>query len=233
MAACIGLGPFCTNAGISKDSLIQNNLTELPRLPEQDLLVKGIIYELGQLRMTYNIEWRFVEQWITALSEPFLPVVTFNRSNLKASVERILKKVKDMKKNKKDWTAFLEQPYNLPKYRIIRTTSISVKHTKQDTSNFTALKEVNRELAVDLHCTKNELDEIKLKGEMMTRKLVQEKVKSKNRYKQVKRRDATVQQQKQQILTLSNDVLHTKTKHELQKKSVKMHWQKKNDTDPK
>ncbi len=55
---------------------------------------------------------------------------------------------------------------------------------------------------------------------MMTRKLVQEKVKSKNRYKQVKRRDATVQQQKQQILTLSNDVLHKKTKHELQKKKV-------------
>ena len=70
MAAC-NLGHFCTN------------LTELPRLPEHDLLV---IYELGQLKMTHNIEWR-----ITALSESFLPVVTFNQSNLKASVERILK----------------------------------------------------------------------------------------------------------------------------------------------
>ena len=209
MAAC-NLGPFCRNAGISKDSLIENNLTELPRLPEQDLLVNGLIYELGQLRMTHNIEWRFVEQWITALSESFLPVVTFNQSNLRASVERILKKVKDMKRTKKDWTAFLEQPYNLPKYRIsgAKTDSISVKHTKpleesQDTSKHTVLAMVNRELASDLHHTKNELDEMKTKEETLSGKLLEEKKRSKNRYKQIKRRDATVQQQKHEILTLS------------------------------
>ena len=37
-------------------------------------------------------------QWITALSESFLPVVTFNQSNLKASVERILKTCQETKK---------------------------------------------------------------------------------------------------------------------------------------
>ena len=202
VASHFGLGPFCTNAGISKDSLTENNVTELPRLPEQNLLVNGIIYELGQFRMTHNIEWRFVEQWIAALSESFLPTVTFNCSNLKASVERILKKVKNMKRNKKDWRAFLEQPYNLPKYRITRTTSISVK---QDTSKLTVLAAVNRELALDLHHTKNDLDEMKSRGETLSEKLLDEKITSKNRYKQLKRRDDTLQQQKQQMVILSHD----------------------------
>ena len=79
MAAC-NLGLFCTN------------LTELPRLPEQDLLVI-YEYELGQLNLDDTQHRMKVcrRQWITALSESFLPVVTFNQSNLKASVERILK----------------------------------------------------------------------------------------------------------------------------------------------
>lgn len=73
------LGPFCGNAGINEDGLMNN---DLPKLPNHEFLVNGLIYELGQFRLQHNIGWKFVEQWITILCESFLPVITFNESNL-------------------------------------------------------------------------------------------------------------------------------------------------------
>ena len=47
----------------------------------------AIMYEFGEFRIEYGIQWKFVEKWIAVLSESFLPAVIFSQINLKASVE--------------------------------------------------------------------------------------------------------------------------------------------------
>ena len=89
--------------------MLEGNTNSLPKLPTAELLVNGLVYELGQFRFEHNIGWRVFEQWMTVLCESFLPTVTFNEGNLKASVERLLKKVKTMKRNKKDWGELLQE----------------------------------------------------------------------------------------------------------------------------
>ena len=90
MAISSDLGPFCANLGISREYLLEGNTNSLPKLPTAELLVNGLVYELGQFRFEHNIGWRVFEQWITVLCV----TVTFNEGNLKASVERLLKKVR-------------------------------------------------------------------------------------------------------------------------------------------
>ena len=156
MAISSDLGPFCENLGISREYLLEGNTNSLPKLPTAELLVNGLVYELGQFRFEHNIGWRVFEQWMTVLCESFLPTVTFNEGNLKASVERLLKKVKTMKRNKKDWGELLQESYTLPKYRII---SNPIKHAvRQDMSyDHAILSSVNKDLATELHHKTEEL----------------------------------------------------------------------------
>ena len=112
--AASSIGPFSARAGILEDVLLENNLGSLPKLSSSQELVNGLVYELGQFRKKNSVSWRCMEHWITTLCESFVPFVTFNQANLKSSMERLLRKVNDMKRNKKDWGEFLELPYNLP-----------------------------------------------------------------------------------------------------------------------
>ena len=69
MAISSDLGPFCANLGISREYLLEGNTNtcSLPKLPTAELLVNGLVYELGQFRFEHNIGWRVFEQWITVL----------------------------------------------------------------------------------------------------------------------------------------------------------------------
>ena len=91
-----GLGPFCGEAGLSEQDLLKNNVENTPRLSQSTLLVNGILYELGLFRKRQNIRWNVMQQWITRLCENFLPFVTFNETNLRMSVDRLIKKVSGM-----------------------------------------------------------------------------------------------------------------------------------------
>lgn len=165
----------------------------LESLPDSRGLVNGLMYELGLFRKKHNIDWKTVEKWVTTICESFLPFVTFNLPNLRGSIERLLKKVSDMKRNKKDWAVFLELPYNLPRTQASKASQIV---------------DDSKELASDFDQAKRELEEEK---SVLSKKLLREKRRCKNRYKQMKRRDDRIQQQQRQILSLS-DVLASKEK---------------------
>ena len=70
-----------------------------------------------------------MQQWITRLCEKFLPFVTFNETNLRMSVDRLIKKVNGMKSSKKDWQRFQGLPYNVP---TMRENKISSEDSEQD-----------------------------------------------------------------------------------------------------
>lgn len=93
-------GPFCASVGVSDDHLLENKLENLPKLHSPEKLVNGLIYELGEFRNKYGIGWHFVFQWILVLCDSFLNLTTatFNETNLKASIQRLVKKVKTMKR---------------------------------------------------------------------------------------------------------------------------------------
>ena len=124
----MALGAFCNNIGISTTDLLLNN-DNLPQLNQPSDLVNGLIYELGEFRKKQGIAWKSVSQWIAKLCESFLPFVTFNEASLKISIERLLRKVSSIKRNKGDWQAFLEQPYNLPVKRSDSKANVSHSHS--------------------------------------------------------------------------------------------------------
>ena len=98
--SAVTLGPYCAGAGLTEQALRTN--ISLPQLPESSKLRNGLLYELGLYRRKQNISWSIVKEWIEQLCEGFLPYIVFNESNLRISAERLIRKVGEMKRNKKD-----------------------------------------------------------------------------------------------------------------------------------
>ena len=111
--------------------------------------------------------------------------MTFNETNLRMSVDRLIKKVNGTKSSKKDWQRFLGLPHNVP---TMRENKISSEDSERD------------------HCSAVQDTKQKLKrrnGELC-RKLSKQNRKCRNTYKQLKRRDAAVEHQTQKISSLSD-----------------------------
>ena len=125
-----------------------------------------------------------------------------------------------MKRNKNDWRAFLKLPYNLPKVRAGRAQGKARLDPLQSNhcSELVAAKKVNKELASDLYQAKQDLEKTTMKKDLLSEKLLEEKRKCKNRYKQMKRREVNIEQQKKQISLLSDALTDKMKKCEVQEK---------------
>ena len=143
-----------------------------------------------------------MQQWITRLCENFLPFVTFNETNLRMSVDRLIKKVNGMKSSKKDWQRFLGLPYNVP---TMRENKISSEDSERD------------------HCSvvQDTKQKLKRRNEELCRKLSKQNRKCRNTYKQLKRRDAAVEHQKQKISSLSDALSGEKKRSDIDEKRLK------------
>ena len=100
----------------------------------------------------------------------------------------------------------MKLPYNLPKVRAGRARDKARHDPLQSNycSELVAAKKVNKELASALYKTKQDLEKTTVKKDLLTEKLLEEKRKCKNRYKQMKRREVNIEQQKHQISLLSD-----------------------------
>ena len=207
----VTLGPYCADAGLTEQVLRTNN--SLPQLHGSSRLRNGLLYELGLYRRKQNISWSGFKEWIEQLCEGFLPYIVFNESNLRISAERLIRKVGEMKRNKKDWQVFLDLPFNVPvsKSSILESKASTKKELPSD------LQRREQELSdreYELHSTEDVLKDMKQENKSLVQKLSVEKRKRRNIYKQLKRRDTNIESQKQQISSLSDALSDEKKKCE-------------------
>ena len=144
-----------------------------------ELLVNGLVYELGQFRFEHNIGWRVFEQWIT---------VTFNEGNLKASVERLLKKVRLYETKQKRLGKVITEVIhyqNIELYKhAVRQMTMLYYHIRIWLLNSTTR-------------LKNCRGKAEIKGELiLSEKLQSERRRCKSRYRQIKRPEVALEQQK-------------------------------------
>ena len=226
-------GPFCASAGLTEQDLIENNLHSIPRLAESSRLVNGLLYELGLFRRKHNVGWSIFKGWIEHLCGDFLPYVAFNESNLRRSIERLSKKIAEMKRNKKDWKVFMELPYNVPvsKPKVIPEAAMTDVFN-QSIDNHQELLTTNQELSSDLveklkdkesklHTVESVLKDTKVENQTLAKKVCDEKRKRRNVCKQLKRRDTNIENQKQQISSLSDALSDEKKKSDSDEKRYK------------
>ena len=85
------------------------------------------------------------------------------------------------------------------------------------------LSSVNKDLATELHHKTEELqgEKITLKGEILSEKLQSERRRCKSRYKQIKRREVALEQQKSKVLKLSEEISTQEKTVEVQEKHYK------------
>ena len=77
--SALSIGPFCEKRNRWR-GFAAAHLGAITKAEQS--IANSIMYELGEFRIEYGIQWKFVEQWIAVLRESFLPDVS--QANLEA-----------------------------------------------------------------------------------------------------------------------------------------------------
>ena len=214
-------GPFCEALAITEEALL--GIEDLPRLCQTDDLTNGIVYELAEFRSKHNIHWSEVERWLKGLcahQKPTLPSI----KALRISIERLHKRVKEIRRNKKPCLALLQQPYHIKSTvqsdelktqvqtddPITRAepksqTRLKSKHLP-DMCEYQALQSVSKQLAQQLQETQEELEAYKLYDEGNKTQIEQKGKKLEAARKKIKRRDITIEKKEMEIGPLKSQI---------------------------
>ena len=151
------------------------------------------------------MKWTDFERWIQELCTHGSSPVSFNASNLKTSTERLLKKIKELTRNGNNVQEFMQQSYTLPASKTLKAKKSApiIIDSRCEVRN---LLQVNKELAGELYQVRSELEAKEVKEQKLGVELSSQKTKSKNRYKQIKRRDVTLQEKENQVQSLKSKV---------------------------
>ena len=214
-------GPFCEALAITEEALL--GIEDLPRLCQTDDLTNGIVYELAEFGSKHNIRWSEVERWLKGLcahQKPTLPSI----KALRISIERLHKRVKEIRRNKKPCLALLQQPYHIKSAvqsdelktqvqtddPITRAepksqTRLKSKHLP-DMCEYQALQSVSKQLAKQLQETQEELEAYKLYDEGNKTQIEQKGRKLEAARKKIKRRDITIEKKEMEIGPLKSQI---------------------------